>query len=257
MVVNRNYSALEDELANAERIVFKRLDGTEFVAKTAMVSTNLSIGAVSKRDADFIHDVIFDKDIISRVRLSNILGVGFLNDLSYNVDSNDDVKKCVTIMNNGQVVGTAEKYHYKGVRKKLKHDRKARYNELVKEISKEYTFRIPDGRVVIGTDLNDYEFAYRNKMRDLGDAAYFAERKECYHDFTSYLTIAFIMERDGSVSVGLIDTLSGTHLATIWDSQGLLSEENQDILHKRKEEYLRELENTERTIIRTLNSKGE
>lgn len=84
--MNRNYSRLEDELANAERIVFKRLDGTEVVVKTSVPHKLLSISQTPMRYADERHDIIFDKDIASRVRLHDILGNGYIKDLTYIVD---------------------------------------------------------------------------------------------------------------------------------------------------------------------------
>lgn len=71
-MVNKNFSKLEDEFENAERIVFKRPDETEVVVKTSVPHKLLSISQTPMRYADERHDIIFDKDIASRVRLHDI-----------------------------------------------------------------------------------------------------------------------------------------------------------------------------------------
>ena len=53
--MNRNYSKLEDELANARKVVFKRPDGAAVMVKTAMVDKTLSLGANPTRYADERH----------------------------------------------------------------------------------------------------------------------------------------------------------------------------------------------------------
>lgn len=223
--INRNYSALEDELSNAKKIVFERPDGTSMTVKTSKVDKLLSISTEPKRYADECHNVIFDKDIVSRVRLSDILGTGFIENLTYTVDSNDDVVKCITIMDSGQVIGTAEKYHYKGVRKRFKRNRKPRYNELVNEISKEYTFRLPDGRVVLGTDLNDYEpIPWTGEIRKV--IRFMNHTRHRIYDLNLLITFGFIIERNGEISLGFINALTGEYLAFICHLDDILTNEN-------------------------------
>lgn len=224
--INRNYSALEDELSNAEKIVFERPDGTSMTVKTSKVDKLLSISTEPKRYADECHNVIFDKDIVSRVRLSDILGTGFIENLTYTVDSNDDVVKHITIMDNGQLIGKAEKYHLKGVRKRFKRNRKPRYNELVNEISKEYTFRLPDGRVVLGTDLNDYDKIPNSQ--EISEAIRFINDHSRHNiwDLDLLITLGFIMERDEKITLGFINALTGEYLAFIGYLNDILSLEN-------------------------------
>jgi len=255
MVINRNYSALEDEFENAERIVFKRPDKTEVVVKTSVPDKLLSISQTPMRYADERHDIIFDKDIVSVVRLNNILGVDYIKNLTYTVDSNDDVVKCITIIDSGQVIGTAEKYHYKGVRKRFKRNRKHRYNELVNEISKEYTFRLPDGRVVLGTDLNDYEpIPWTGEIRKV--IRFMNHTRHRIYDLDLLITFGFIMERSGGISLGFINALTGEYLAFICHLDDVLTNENKERLHKKREEYLDTLTDTEIMINNKLN-RGE
>ena len=254
--MNRNYSKLEDELENAERIVFKRPDETEVVVKTSVPDKLLSISQTPMRYADERHIIFFDKDIVSVVRLNNILGVDYIKNLTYTVDANDDVVKCITIMDSGQVIGTAEKYHYKGVRKKFKRNSKPRYNALVEEVSKEYTFRLPDGRVVLGTDLNDYEpIPWTGEIRKVIRFMINHTRHRIY-DLNLLTTFGFIMEKSGEISLGFINALTGEYLAFICHLDDVLTNENKARLHKKEIEYLASLTDTEEMIISKLN-RGE
>lgn len=256
MVINRNYSALEDEFENAERIVFKRPDGTEVIVKTSVPHKLLSISQTPMRYADEYHDIIFDKDIVSRVGLRDILGNGYIKDLTYTVDSNNDVAKHITIMDSGKVVGTAEKYHRKGVRKKFKRIIVARYNELVEEVSKEYTFKLPDGRVVLGTDLNDYEpIPWTGEIRKVIRFMINHTRHRIY-GLNLLITFGFIMEKSGGISLGFINALTGEYLAFICYLDDILTDENKARLHKKREEYLDTLTDTETMINNKLN-RGE
>lgn len=257
MVINRNYSALEDEFENAERIVFKRPDGTEVIVKTSVPHKLLSISQTPMRYADEYHDIIFDKDIVSRVGLRDILGNGYIKDLTYTVDLNNDVAKHITIMDSGKVVGTAEKYHRKGVRKKFKRNSKPRYNALVEEVSKEYTFRLPDGRVVLGTDLNDYEMIPRTEQ--ILKAIRFVNNchlKYRVADIDLLITLGFIVEKDDRISLGFINALTGEYLVFICHLDDILTNENKTRLHKKREEYLDTLTDTETMINNKLN-RGE
>lgn len=255
-MVNKNFSKLEDEFENAERIVFKRPDGTEVVVKTSVPHKLLSISQTPMRYADECHDIIFDKDIASRVRLHDILGNGYIKDLTYTVDSNNDVVKHITIMDSGQVIGTAEKYHYKGVRKKFKRNSKPRYNALIEEVSKEYTFRLPDGRVVLGTDLNDYEpIPWTGEIRKVIRFMINHTRYRIY-GFNLLITFGFIMEKSGGISLGFINALTGEYLAFICHLDDVLTNENKERLHKKREEYLDTLTDTEIMINNKLN-RGE
>lgn len=255
-MVNKNFSKLEDELANARKVVFKRPDGTSMTVKTSKVDKLLSISTEPKRYADECHNVIFDKDIVSRVRLSDILGTGFIENLTYTVDSNNDVVKHITIMDNGQLIGKAEKYHYKGVRKKFKRNSKPRYNALVEEVSKEYTFRLPDGRVVLGTDLNDYEpIPWTGEIRKVIRFMINHTRHRIY-DLNLLITFGFIMEKSGGISLGFINALTGEYLAFICHLDDVLTNENKERLHKKREEYLDTLTDTEIMINNKLN-RGE
>ena len=255
-MTNKNFSKLEDEFENAERIVFKRPDGTEVIVKTSVPHKLLSISQTPMRYADERHIIFFDKDIVSVVRLNNILGVDYIENLTYTVDSNDDVVKCITIMDSGQVIGTAEKYHYKGVRKRFKRNRKPRYNELVNEISKEYTFRLPDGRVILGTDLNDYEpIPWTGEIRKVIRFMINHTRHRIY-DLNLLITFGFIMEKSGGISLGFINALTGEYLAFICHLDDVLTNENKARLHKKEIEYLATLTDTEEMIISKLN-RGE
>ena len=247
--MNRNYSKLEDELANARKVVFKRPDGAAVMVKTAVVDKTLSLGANPTRYADERHDVIFDKDIVSRTSLSNILGVNYIKDLAYTVDSDDDIVKHITIMDNGNVIGTAQKYHYKGVRRRFKRYSKLRYNDLVNEVDKEYTFRLPDGRVILGTDLNDYERLPRT--RQVTQAIKFINNHSKHRicDIDLLITFGFVMEKDGNITIGLINALTGEYLVPLDYLNNLLSNENKARLHRQKDEYLAALQNTEEMII--------
>ena len=254
--MNRNYSKLEDELTNARKVVFKRPDGTEVVVKTSVSHKLFSISQTPMRYADERHDILFDKDIISRVRLHDILGNGYIKDLTYTVDSNNDVVKHITIMDSGQVIGTAEKYHCKGVRKKFKRNRKPRYNELINEISKEYTFRLPDGRVVLGTDLNDYEpIPWTGEIRKVIRFMINHTRHRIY-GLNLLITFGFIIEKNGGISLGFINALTGEYLAFICHLDDVLTNENKARLHKKEIEYLATLTDTEEMIISKLN-RGE
>ena len=256
-MTNKNFSKLEDEFENAERIVFKRPDGTEVVVKTSVPHKLLSISQTPMRYADERHDIIFDKDIASRVRLHDILGNGYIKDLTYTVDSNNDVVKHITIMDSGQVIGTAEKYHYKGIRKKFKRNSKPRYNALVEEISKEYTFRLPDGRVVLGTDLNDYEpIPWTGEIRKV--IRFMNHTRHRIYDLNLLITFGFIMEKSGGISLGFINALTGEYLAFICHLDDILTNENKARLHKKEIEYLATLTDTEEMIISKLNiNRGE
>lgn len=254
--MNRNYSKLEDEFENAERIVFKRPDGTEVVVKTSVPHKLLSISQMPMRYADERHIIFFDKDIVSVVRLNNILGVDYVENLTYTVDSNDDVVKCITIMDSGQVIGKAEKYHYKGVRKRFKRNRKPRYNELVNEISKEYTFRLPDGRVILGADLNDYEPIPWTGEVQKAIRFMINHTKHRIYDLNLLITFGFIMEKSGGISLGFINALTGEYLAFICHLDDVLTKENKERLHKKREEYLDTLTDTEIMINNKLN-RGE
>ena len=254
-MTNKNFSKLEDEFENAERIVFKRPDGTEVIVKTSVPHKLLSISQTPMRYADERHIIFFDKDIVSVVRLNNILGVDYIENLTYTVDSNDDVVKCITIMDSGQVIGTAEKYHYKGVRKRFKRNRKPRYNELVNEISKEYTFRLPDGRVVLGTDLNDYEpIPWTGEIRKV--IRFMNHTRHRIYDLNLLITFGFIMEKSGGISLGFINALTGEYLAFICHLDDVLTNEKKERLHKKREEYLDTLTDTEIMINNKLN-RGE
>ena len=247
--MNRNYSKLEDELANARKVVFKRPDGTAVMVKTAVVDKTLSLGTNPMRYADECHDVIFDKDIVSRTRLSNILGVNYINDLAYIVDLDNDTVKHITIMDSGNIIGTAEKYHYKGVRKRFKRYSKLRYNDLVREVSKEYTFKLPDGRVVLGTDLSDYEQI--PSTGQIAQAIKFINNHSRHriHDIDLLLTIGFVIENDDNITIGLTNALTGEYLVPLDYPNNLLSNENKARLHRQKDEYLAALQNTEEMII--------
>ena len=254
-MANKNFSKLEDELANARKVVFKRPDGTEVVVKTSVPHKLLSISQTPMRYADECHDIIFDKDIASRVRLHDILGNGYIKDLTYTVDSNNDVVKHITIMDSGQVIGTAEKYHSKGVRKKFKRNSKPRYNELVNEISKEYTFRLPDGRVILGTDLNDYEpIPWTGEIRKV--IRFMNHTRHRIYGLNLLITFGFIMEKSGGISLGFINALTGEYLAFICHLDDVLTNENKARLHKKEIEYLATLTDTEEMIISKLN-RGE
>lgn len=256
MVINRNYSALEDEFENAERIVFKRPDGTEIIVKTSVPHKLLSVSQTPMRYADEYHDIIFNRDIVSVVMLNDILGVDYIKYLTYTVDSDDDVVKCITIMDSGQVIGTAEKYHYKGVRKKFKRNSKLRYNALVEEVSKEYTFRLPDGRVVLGTDLNDYEpIPWTGEIRKVIRFMINHTRHRIY-GLNLLITFGFIMERSGGISLGFINALTGEYLAFICYLDDILTDESKARLHKKREEYLEAIADTETMINNKLN-RGE
>lgn len=255
-MVNKNYSKLEDELANARKVVFKRPDGAAVVVKTSVPHKLLSISQTPMRYADERHDIIFDKDIASRVRLHDILGNGYIKDLTYTVDSNNDVVKHITIMDSGQVIGIAEKYHYKGVRKKFKRNSKPRYNALVEEVSKEYTFRLPDGRVVLGTDLNDYEpIPWTGEIQKVIRFMINHTRHRIY-DLNLLITFGFVMEKSGGISLGFINALTGEYLAFICHLDDVLTNESKERLHKKREEYLDTLTDTEIMINNKLN-RGE
>lgn len=254
--MNRNYSKLEDELANARKVVFKRPDGAAVMVKTAVVDTNLSVGEHSMRYADKAHEVIFVKDIVSKTRLSKILGVDYIEKMEYNIDSIDSETETITIMDNHKIIGVAKKYKSKGVRKKWIRNHKVRYNNLINEISKEYTFRLPDGRVCFGTDLIDYDDIPRTAQ--ITRAIKFINQSTRYRvsDPKLMITIGYIMEKNHNVTLGLVNALTGEYLVPLDCPDDTLSIENKARLHKKEIEYLATLTDTEEMIINKLN-RGE
>ena len=255
-MVNKNFSKLEDELANARKVVFKRPDGAAVMVKTAVVDTNLSVGEHSMRYADKAHEVIFVKDIVSKIRLSKILGVDYVEKIEYNIDSINSENEIITIMDNHKVIGVATKYKSKGVRKKWIRNYKVRYNNLINEISKEYTFRLPDGRVCFGTDLIDYDYIPRTAQ--ITRAIKFINQSTRYRvsDPDLMITIGYIMEKNHNVTLGLINALTGEYLVPLDCPDDTLSIENKARLHKKEIEYLATLTDTEEMIINKLN-RGE
>ena len=254
--MNRNYSRLEDELANARKVVFKRPNGTAVIVKTAVVDTNLSVGEHPMRYADQAHEVIFVKDIVSKTRLSKILGVNYIEKMEYSIDSINSENETITIMDNHKIIGVAKKYKSKGVRKKWIRNYKARYNNLINEISKEFTFRLPDGRVCFGTDLIDYDDIPRTAQ--ITRAIKFINQSTRYRvsDPDLMITIGYIMEKDHSVTLGLVNALTGEYLVPLDYPDDTLSIENKARLHKKEMEYLATLTDTEEMIINKLN-RGE
>ena len=254
--MNRNYSKLEDELANARKVVFKRPDGAAVMVKTAVVDTNLSVGEHSMRYADKAHEVIFVKDIVSKTRLSKILGVDYIEKMEYNIDSIDSETETITIMDNHKIIGVAKKYKSKEVRKKWIRNHKVRYNNLINEISKEYTFRLPDGRVCFGTDLIDYDDIPRTAQ--ITRAIKFINQSTRYRvsDPKLMITIGYIMEKNHNVTLGLVNALTGEYLVPLDCPDDTLSIENKARLHKKEIEYLATLTDTEEMIISKLN-RGE
>ena len=255
-MVNKNFSKLEDELANARKVVFKRPDGAAVIMKTAVVDTNLSVGEHSMRYADKAHEVIFIKDIMSKTRLSKILGVDYIEKMEYNIESIDSENEIITIMDNHKVIGVANKYKSKGVRKKWIRNYKTRYNNLINEISKEYTFRLPDGRVCFGTDLMDYDDIPRTAQ--ITRAIKFINQSTRYRvsDPDLMITICYVIEKNHNVTIGLVNALTGEYLVPLDYPDDTLSIENKARLHKKEIEYLATLTDTEEMIINKLN-RGE
>ena len=130
------------------------------------------------------------------------------------------------------------------------------YNSLVSAISREYTFKLPDGRAVMGVDLT--QIGEVECPPEVFEAVRFINdcTKHNIWDEDIKVTFAYVIMKNQDIVTVLIDGYSGEWLAFIKEITDELTEQNKEFLHRYKQEYLEKLETTESIIREKLDSRG-
>lgn len=258
------HKAFIREFDNSYSAIFKLPDGT--IVETN--GTNGTIGndynsSYSAVSMNGIGHMVFFKGDYSSVFLYDIVGtIIYFGDFSYKVTSQTDSNKTLEIYNDQTLLATVYITYHKGKYKKIGKDIP---NELVDSINKEYTFRLPDGRVIIGVDTHKYEHypILKYIIQNMEETGWYRSphAKERLEDKNVHDVLAFIVNEDftdglrhpfvGRIDMGLLNSRTGEYILGFGEIDEL-SEENKNVIHRYKDKYLETLQEAEKLIIHTL-----
>lgn len=239
-----------NEFMNSYAAIFTRSDGT-------IISTNSIKGVVTNTEETLklvgIGGMTFSKGVFTLITLNEIVGMGFgksFRNFSYSEIIGDRFygRKAFGIYDCGRFIANVVIYYLDTDFKKIGFGNDL-INDLVNCISKEYVYKLSDGRVIMGVDVRKYDtrdikhYLYK-RCKELNGFENNLELKG--HDCNE--TVAFVIGADNTVDLGFMNSRTGDYLAWIENITSVLEPEKIRALLNKKKEYFQALDRVETAI---------